>query len=71
LQVDECSVLRSIKKLFLNDYRNAVVVTAVDRSARIIKTDPANTWWRSKVKIKKILFVCWYPSPHRSGVDGT
>lgn len=46
-EVDECSVLRSIKKLLMNDYRNAVIVTSVDRTARIIKTDPANTWWRS------------------------
>jgi hypothetical protein len=53
--VDECSVLRSIKKLLRNDYKNAVVVTSVDRAARIIKSDPANTWWRAKVRAS---FIC-------------
>jgi small subunit ribosomal protein S29 len=48
-QVDECSVLRSIKKLLMNDYKNAVVVTSADRAAKIQKTDPAGKWWRSKV----------------------
>ncbi|XP_023333775.1 28S ribosomal protein S29, mitochondrial [Eurytemora carolleeae] len=47
--VDECSVLRSVKKLLVNDYKNAVVITSADRAAKIQKTEPANKWWRAKV----------------------
>ena len=49
LQVDDCSVLRNIKKLLLNDYKNAVIVTSADKNARVIKTDPANTYWLTNV----------------------
>jgi len=50
LQVDECNVLRNIKKLLMNDYKNAVIVTSVDKTARIIKTDPGHKHWISKEK---------------------
>jgi len=45
--VDECSVMRNIKKLLLNDYNNAVIITSVDIGAQMIKTDPGNKWWIS------------------------
>lgn len=44
-QVDECSVLRNIKKLLLNDYKNAVIVTSVDKEARVIPRDPGHKYW--------------------------
>jgi len=50
VQVDDCSVLRNIKKLLLNDYKNAVIVTSADKNARVIKTDPANTYWLTNEK---------------------
>jgi len=49
-QVDECSVLRNIKKLLLNDYKNAVIVTSVDKTARVIKQDPGHKYWETQEK---------------------
>jgi len=47
-KVDDCSVLFNIKKMFKNDYKNAVVVTTVDRTAIVEKMDPHNKWWRTQ-----------------------
>jgi len=49
-KVEDCSVLRSIKKLLVNDYKNAVIITSVDRAAELRKTDPGHRWWKSQVE---------------------
>jgi len=48
VKVDECSVLKNFKKLFSADYKNSVVVASVCPGARVMKTDPANTWFRAQ-----------------------
>jgi len=50
VKVDECSVLKNFKKLFSADYKNSVVVTSVCPGARLMKTEPANTWWQAQEK---------------------
>jgi len=52
-KVDECSVLRNFKKLFSNDYKNAVIVASVCLGAKIEPSDPGNRWWESKRKNMK------------------
>jgi len=46
--VDQCSVLRNIKKLFLSDWSGGVVVGSVCVAASVVRRDPGNKWWRSK-----------------------
>ena len=50
--VDECSVLRNFKKLFLNDYNNAVILTSACLGAKVhnpkAKPDPGQRWWISR-----------------------
>jgi len=52
VKVDECSVLRNFKKLFMNDYNNAIVLTSVCYGAKVQlpdeKPDPGHRWWISK-----------------------
>ena len=49
VQVDECSVPRNFKKLFMNDYKNAVVVVSACSGATIPTIDekphPGSRWW--------------------------
>ena len=52
MKVDECSVLRNIKKLLANDYNNAVVLTSACIGAKVFrpqdKPDPGHRWWISQ-----------------------
>jgi len=52
-KVDECSVLKNMKKLFSNDYKNSVIVASVCTGATVKKTDPEITWWKSKQLLMK------------------
>jgi len=47
-KVDECSVLKNMKKLFCNDYKNSVIVASACAGATVKKTDPGARWWKSK-----------------------
>jgi len=48
-KVDECSVLRNMKKLFQADYKNSVIVTSACLGATIEqKNPPGQRWWISK-----------------------
>jgi len=44
-KVEECSVLVNILKLLNTDYKNAVLVTTVDRQAEVMKRLPATKWY--------------------------
>jgi len=50
-KVDECTVPRNFKKLFKNDYKNAVIITSACLGAKIEKIenkpDPAHRWFAS------------------------
>jgi len=46
--VDECSVLKNMKKLFVADYKNSIVVVSACLGARVVPADPGNRWWKSK-----------------------
>ena len=52
VKVDECSVLRNFKKLFMNDYNNAIILTSACYGAKVHrpkeKPDPGQRWWISK-----------------------
>jgi len=47
-QVDDCTVLRNVKKLLNNDYRNAVIVTSVDTEAQMLVEHQPEVWWKEK-----------------------
>jgi len=49
-KVDECSVLVNILKLLKNDYKNAVVVTTVDRDATVRKQATPLTWYKPQLQ---------------------
>ena len=51
--VDECSVLKNMKKLFVADYKNSIVVVSACLGARVVPADPGNRWWKSKELIMK------------------
>jgi len=51
--VDECTTLVSIKKLLKNDYKNAVVITTADKTAKLKLKDPPNRWWISRERDMK------------------
>ena len=51
-KVNECTVLRNFKKLFMNDYKNAVIVASACVGAKIYpvedKPDPGHRWYISR-----------------------
>jgi len=47
-KVDECSVLRNMKKLFNNDWSGGVVVGSLCVGGVVGKTDPGHKWWVSR-----------------------
>ena len=51
--VDECSVLKNMKKLLKNDYSGAAVVASVDVRAMLRKQENWNRWWAASNRSMK------------------
>jgi len=49
-KVDECSVLYNIKKLLMNDYKNAAIITSVDVNAEIKKQKLGGNPMKQKIR---------------------
>jgi len=51
--VDECSVLKNMKKMLKNDYSGAAVVASVDVRAMLRKQENWNRWWAASNRSMK------------------